>query len=58
MDADIGYIIDQIKMDRQVLATLICKRYYQVWAKGQLEVEDDILYQCEYPKVMRIRQLR
>ena len=59
VDADISYLIDRIKTKRKVvLASLICKRYYAVWAKGQLEVEDDILYQLEHPKAARIRQLR
>ena len=41
-----------------VLAQLKCKQYYQEWAKGKLEVEDDVLYQFEQPKAARFRQLR
>ena len=40
------------------LVSLNCRRYYPVWAKGQFEVEDGVLFQLEHPKGMKIRQLR
>ena len=58
IDPDISHLIDRIKSNFPVvLASLVCKRYYMVWSKGLLEVEDDILYQLEHPKAARIRQL-
>jgi hypothetical protein len=59
VDPDISYVIDRIKTRRKVVsASLINKRYYLLWSRGQLEVEDDVLYQLEHPKAMVIRQLR
>ena len=59
MDPDIDHVIDRIKSKRKVvLASLINKRYYTLWTKGQFEVDDDVLYQLEHPKAMVIRQLR
>jgi Integrase zinc binding domain len=58
-DPDVAYLIERISAKKTVaLAKLSEKEYYQVWAKNQLEVEDGILYQWEYPKVARVRQLR
>ena len=39
-------------------AKLTNKGYYDQWAKGRLEAEDELIYQYEEPKVTRIRQLR
>ena len=34
-DPDISHLIDRIKSRRPViLASLLCRRYYQIWAKG------------------------
>ena len=42
IDADVSYLIDRIKTKRKVvLASLICKRCYSAWTKGQLEDKDD-----------------
>jgi hypothetical protein len=54
-DPDVAYLIERIAGKKSVaLAKLSAKEYYQVWAKNQLEVEDGILYQWEYPKITRI----
>ena len=54
-DPDVAYIINRIKTRRRVvLQTLVCRRYYLFWARGQFEVENDILYQLEHPKGVRI----
>jgi Integrase zinc binding domain len=58
-DPDVSYLMERIEAKKTVaLAKLSNKEYYRVWAKNQLEVEDGVLYQWEYPKVARIRQLR
>ena len=58
-DPDIAHVMDRVSKNRPVILTsLICRRYYLVWSKGQFEVEDGILYQWEQPKATRIRQLR
>ena len=58
-DPDISHVIEHIKTKRKViLASLLNKRYYLLWSKGQFEVEDDVLYQLEHPKAAVIRQLR
>jgi hypothetical protein len=58
-DPDIAYLIERISGKKLVaLAKLSAKEYYRVWAKNQLEVEDGILYQWEYPKMAQLRQLR
>jgi hypothetical protein len=56
---DVAYLIKRIANRKLVaLAKLSAKEYYRVWAKNQLEVEDGILYQWEYPKMARLWQLR
>jgi Integrase zinc binding domain len=58
-DPDVAYLIERISGKKLVaLAKLLAKEYYRVWAKNQLEAKDDILYQWEYPKMARLRQLR
>jgi Integrase zinc binding domain len=58
-DPDVAYLIERISGKKLVaLAKLSAKEYYRVCAKNQLEVEDGILYQWEYPKMARLRQLR
>ena len=50
IDPDVSHLIDRIKSRRPVvLASLVCRRYYPIWAKGLFEVKDDVLYQLEHP---------
>ena len=58
-DPDVAYLIECIKTNKKVvLVKLTCKKYYLLWAKGQFQVEDDVLYQLEHPKGVKLRQLR
>ncbi len=59
VDPDISYMISKIKAKAIPQVTKLQNReYYRMWAKGHLEVEDDILCQWEHPKATKMRQLR
>jgi hypothetical protein len=58
-DKDTAHLIEKLSANAApIYSKLQCKAYYNHWTLGHLEVQDDILYHWEEPKMRQIGQLR
>jgi hypothetical protein len=58
-DADTEHVINSMKKAESVIPDrLLHRSYYRLWEKGLMDIENDILYLTEVPKLTTVRQLR